>query len=467
MHGGDLGGGGRPRLEGHQRVAHARRRRSPPRRLAADRGAPGDRGPCQVLEELRVGREQHGHLSTLPPAPGPGRPGQQPRRRILGGLGSAAAERATRRRRRANRHATEAAHEQDRHGAVGRRPPARRSVARRPHGRLHRAGRRAAARRPGRSTSASGTWPTQGYAGVLTAALGPLEQRVFLRPRLHGPRAPPPAPPSRSTHADRPPGSAPPAAAAAATATAVLEVDHLAFEPFWRFDLAGLDDARRATPVVAVPGGATAAEVDGYAVTGRAGRDQLPPAPGRAPRPPARAASAPALVLDALHWAQRRGATLDAGQHPGAQPPARWRSTSSSASSANPTGSTCSSCPWPGAGPDHVTGAIPPPAPAARPAAAVGILVAADRLVGAGPVRDRRHLPDGARRRRRPRSTITLLVASRPGSGPTGVFELRVAAGACRPTRRSWPASTCPSAPRTSWTRRGRGPVARRSWSSR
>jgi hypothetical protein len=30
---------------------------------------------------------------------------------------------------------------------------------------------------------------------------------------------------------------------------AVLEVDHLAFSPFWRFDRAGLDDARNATPV--------------------------------------------------------------------------------------------------------------------------------------------------------------------------------------------------------------------------
>ncbi len=88
---------------------------------------------------------------------------------------------------------------------------------------------------------------------------------------------------------------------------AVLEVDHLAFSPFWRFDRAGLDDARNATPVsrfrVATQGGT----VVGYAVTGRAG--PISYLQRLAVHPDAqRRGIATMLVNDALHWAARRGA---------------------------------------------------------------------------------------------------------------------------------------------------------------
>lgn len=145
----------------------------------------------------------------------------------------------------------------------------------------------------------------QGYVGVLTAALSPTEQRVFrdhrftVHEHLHLLRHPlrsPLARPSRSTRRAR-----------RSDRAAVLEVDHLAFSPFWRFDQAGLDDARRATPTArfrVVDHG----RVEGYAVTGRAGAisylQRLAVRPDHQ-----RSGIGTSLVLDALHWAQRRGAT--------------------------------------------------------------------------------------------------------------------------------------------------------------
>jgi ribosomal protein S18 acetylase RimI-like enzyme len=142
------------------------------------------------------------------------------------------------------------------------------------------------------------------YTSVLTAALAPLEQRVFrdrgftAHEHLHLLRHPMTAPfprqsgTSRARRHDRP---------------EVLEVDHAAFEPFWRFDLAGLEDARRATPSArfrVVRRGA----VDGYAVTGRAGTISY--LQRLAVRPSVqRGGIGTRLVLDALGWAQRRGAT--------------------------------------------------------------------------------------------------------------------------------------------------------------
>lgn len=90
-------------------------------------------------------------------------------------------------------------------------------------------------------------------------------------------------------------------------ATALLEIDHAAFEPFWHLDEDGLVAARRATPShrlrVADGGGVPVA----YAVTGRAG-DQAyvqrlavhPSAWGQG--------LGSALLLDGLHWARARGA---------------------------------------------------------------------------------------------------------------------------------------------------------------
>ncbi len=88
---------------------------------------------------------------------------------------------------------------------------------------------------------------------------------------------------------------------------AALAVDGRAFEPFWRLDRAGLDDALGATSTarfrVALADG-----VIGYAVTGRAGdrgyvqRLAVDPAHRRL-------GVGRALVLDGLRWLRRRRAT--------------------------------------------------------------------------------------------------------------------------------------------------------------
>lgn len=85
---------------------------------------------------------------------------------------------------------------------------------------------------------------------------------------------------------------------------AALAVDARGFDPFWRLDQVGLDDAIRATSVarfrVAVD-----AEVIGYAVTGRSGDrgylQRLAVDPDRRGEGLGRA-----LVLDGLHWLSRR-----------------------------------------------------------------------------------------------------------------------------------------------------------------
>ncbi len=144
----------------------------------------------------------------------------------------------------------------------------------------------------------------RGYVGVLTSALSPSEQQVFraqgfgvhehlhlLRHPLDRPVAPVRARVTRrGRRRDR---------------DRALAVDHLAFEPFWRFDQAGLEDARRATPVSrfrVIDRG----QVDAYAVSGRAGAvsylQRLAVRPGRQRR-----GLGTDLVHDALHWAQRHG----------------------------------------------------------------------------------------------------------------------------------------------------------------
>ena len=161
---------------------------------------------------------------------------------------------------------------------------------------------------------------TQGYAGILTSALSPSEQRPFLQSgfaiheHLHLLRHPldAPAAADRSARTGTGTDAVPPLQVVTRRGRrgdrdAVLEVDHLAFSPFWRFDRAGLDDARNATPVsrfrVAVEAGA----VIGYAVTGRAGPisylQRLAVHPARQRR-----GVATLLVTDALRWASRRGA---------------------------------------------------------------------------------------------------------------------------------------------------------------
>jgi ribosomal protein S18 acetylase RimI-like enzyme len=88
----------------------------------------------------------------------------------------------------------------------------------------------------------------------------------------------------------------------------VLEVDGVAFDPFWRFDAAGLDDARAATPNSRFRVADSHGEVVGYAITGRAGLlgylQRLAVRPDRQGEGLGRA-----LVVDALRWARRHGAS--------------------------------------------------------------------------------------------------------------------------------------------------------------
>jgi ribosomal protein S18 acetylase RimI-like enzyme len=95
---------------------------------------------------------------------------------------------------------------------------------------------------------------------------------------------------------------------------AVLALDHLAFDPFWRLDDTGLVDALHATPrarfrvaVSSQPASSLPADIAGYVITGRAGghgflqRLAVHPAWQRH-------GVGRALVLDGLSWLRRRGA---------------------------------------------------------------------------------------------------------------------------------------------------------------
>jgi ribosomal protein S18 acetylase RimI-like enzyme len=95
--------------------------------------------------------------------------------------------------------------------------------------------------------------------------------------------------------------------------SAVLELDHLAFDPFWRLDGAGLADALHATPRArfrVALGGQTAAAlpagIAGYAITGRAGAHGFLQRLAVHPECQRRGVGR-ALVLDGLVWLHRRG----------------------------------------------------------------------------------------------------------------------------------------------------------------
>ena len=90
----------------------------------------------------------------------------------------------------------------------------------------------------------------------------------------------------------------------------MLGVDHRAFSPFWRFDQAGLEDAREATPTsrYRVIDDDPSGKVIGYAVTGRAGTVSYLQRLAVHPDHQGRGVGT-SLTLDALRWAARRGAT--------------------------------------------------------------------------------------------------------------------------------------------------------------
>ena len=87
---------------------------------------------------------------------------------------------------------------------------------------------------------------------------------------------------------------------------AVLEVDQVAFQPFWRLDDSGLDDAINATPHARfrIARDAERGAVVGYAITGRAGRRGYVQ---RIAVDPARHGSGVGrlLLLDGLRWLRR------------------------------------------------------------------------------------------------------------------------------------------------------------------
>ncbi len=138
-----------------------------------------------------------------------------------------------------------------------------------------------------------------GYRSVVTPALPPFEWRPYtdsgfvIRERLHllghhlldlPPAAPVPLRRVRRRDRDR-----------------VLEIDASAFEPFWRLDPAGLDDAVRATPSTRFR---ISADGAGYALVGRAGDRGY--VQRLAVRPDAQGAGlGTALVVDGLAWLRR------------------------------------------------------------------------------------------------------------------------------------------------------------------
>jgi ribosomal protein S18 acetylase RimI-like enzyme len=142
----------------------------------------------------------------------------------------------------------------------------------------------------------------RGFSSVVTTALSVPEQTGFLGAGfgveedlhllVHDLRGLPPAPPAslrRATHADR---------------RGVLDVDAIAFPPFWRIDDEGLTDALAATPRTRFRVASGQRAVTGYAISGRAGRrgflQRLAVEPHHQ-----REGLGRALALDALYWLRR------------------------------------------------------------------------------------------------------------------------------------------------------------------
>lgn len=147
-----------------------------------------------------------------------------------------------------------------------------------------------------------------GYEEMLTSAVGPGEEEPFMdasftvRERLHllaldrlEQPEPPALPVGRAARRDR---------------AAVLALDDVAFDPFWRLGSLGLRDALDATPArqFRVARHTPHREIVGYAITGyAAGQGYLQRV---AVHPTARREGwGRALVTDGLLWLWRRGAT--------------------------------------------------------------------------------------------------------------------------------------------------------------
>ncbi|MEX1217760.1 MAG: GNAT family N-acetyltransferase [Acidimicrobiales bacterium] len=146
----------------------------------------------------------------------------------------------------------------------------------------------------------------QGYQSVLTPALTPPEQLVFLQfgfhihERLHLLRhdlrvLPQSTTPNITIRRGR-----------TRDIGQVLELDGLAFDPFWRFDLNGLIDARHATPRSRFRVAVCEGRIVGYYITGFARRLGYLQRLAVHPQFYSRGIGT-ALVGDALRWCRHRG----------------------------------------------------------------------------------------------------------------------------------------------------------------
>lgn len=88
---------------------------------------------------------------------------------------------------------------------------------------------------------------------------------------------------------------------------ALVEIDALAFQPFWRLDATGLEEAGSATPVARVRVAAVDGRPAGYAITGRAGASGYVQRLAVTPTCAGRGLGS-ALLIDGLHWLRARGA---------------------------------------------------------------------------------------------------------------------------------------------------------------
>jgi ribosomal protein S18 acetylase RimI-like enzyme len=144
----------------------------------------------------------------------------------------------------------------------------------------------------------------RGFREVITAALGPAESRGFIeagfevRERLHllahdllDLPAAPTATLRRGRRVDR---------------AGALDVDGRSFDPFWRLDDGGFDEAIAATPSSRFRVAEADQHVVGYAVSGRAGQrgflQRLAVDPSQQRR-----GLGHALAIDGLRWMKRRG----------------------------------------------------------------------------------------------------------------------------------------------------------------
>ncbi|MCP5029553.1 MAG: GNAT family N-acetyltransferase [Actinomycetia bacterium] len=150
----------------------------------------------------------------------------------------------------------------------------------------------------------------QGYTHAVTAALGPGESQPFLtagftpREKLHLLRHDLDDIPDVQGRNQR--------RGLLTDLTAVLDIDHAAFQPFWQLDHTGIREARRATPInrfrIATADRGLSRRPLGYAITGRAGHRGYLQRLAVAPEAHGLGLGA-SLVVDSLRWLERHRAT--------------------------------------------------------------------------------------------------------------------------------------------------------------